>query len=76
MSLIQWGMALRTAPRRRRARGQAILEYLLMVVMLAVTFAVVIRNSNRQIYRLWTALASQIARPCPDCEPAEPPPDF
>ncbi|MBI1861494.1 MAG: hypothetical protein HYR96_11310 [Deltaproteobacteria bacterium] len=55
--------------------GQAIIEYILMVVMLAVTMAVVIRNTNRTIYGLWTGLARQVASPCPDCTtPA--PPDF
>lgn len=54
-------------------RGQAILEYILMVVMLAVTVAVVIRNSNRTIYSFWTGLARQIAIPCPECtSPAAP----
>jgi Flp pilus assembly pilin Flp len=48
-------------------RGQAVLEYILLVIMLAVTMAVVIRNTNRTVYRLWTGLARQIAAPCPDC---------
>lgn len=44
-----------------------------MVIMLAVTVAVVIRNSNRTIYLFWTGLARQIAIPCPDCTaPAAP----
>jgi hypothetical protein len=46
-----------------------------MVVMLAVTIAVVIRNTNRTIYQFWTGLARQIATPCPDCtSPAAPNP--
>lgn len=58
---------------RRRKSGQAILEYLLMVIMLAVTVAVVIRNTNRTIYQFWTGLARQIAAPCPECtSPAAP----
>lgn len=56
-------------------RGQAIIEYILMVVMLAVTLAVVIRNTNRTLYRLWTGLARQVASPCAECEIA-PGPDF
>ncbi len=50
--------------------GQAILEYILMVVMLAVTMAVIIRSSNQNIYCLWTGLARQIAAPCPECTTA------
>jgi len=57
----------------RKSRGQAILEYLLMVVMLAVTIAVVIRNTNRTIYNFWTGLALQVSTGCPDCS-ADPPP--
>lgn len=48
-------------------KGQAILEYLLLIVMLAVTLAVVIRNTNRTIYRYWTGLANVVSLPCPDC---------
>ncbi len=52
---------------RRSASGQAIIEYILMVVMLAVTMAVVIRNSNRTVYQYWTGLVRQVARGCADC---------
>lgn len=59
--------------RSRHNSGQAILEYILLVVMLAVTMAVVIRNTNRTIYRFWTGLARVVALPCPDCDaPAAP----
>jgi Flp pilus assembly pilin Flp len=57
-------------------RGQAILEYILLVVMLAVTLAVVIRNTNRTIYRYWTGLANVIALPCPDCTAPQAAPDL
>lgn len=59
----------------KRRQGQAIIEYILMVVMLAVTMAVVIRNTNRTIYQLWTGLVRQVARGCPDCTVQEGP-DF
>lgn len=52
---------------RKKNKGQAILEYILMVIMLAVTVAVTFRNSTRTIYRLWSGLALQISLPCPDC---------
>lgn len=58
---------------RRFRSGQAILEYLLMVVMLAVTVAVIIRNSNEQIYLLWTGLTRQVAAPCADCSKPDAP---
>lgn len=58
-----------------RNKGQAILEYILMVVMLAVTIAVVIRNSNRTIYQFWTGLALQVSLPCAECS-APPPPQL
>jgi len=48
-------------------KGQAILEYILLTLMLAVTLAVVIRNVNLTVYRFWTGLARQIAAPCADC---------
>lgn len=54
-------------------KGQAILEYLLLVVMLAVTIAVVIRNTNRTIYGIWTGLARQVASPCVDCQTKQAP---
>ena len=59
--------------RRRHRSGQAVLEYILMVIMLAVTMAIVIRGTNRNIYCLWTGLARQIAAPCPNCTTAEGP---
>ena len=54
-------------------RGQAVLEYILLTVMLAVTFAVIIRNTNLQIYRVWTGLTSSIASPCAQCKVGAPP---
>lgn len=53
--------------RKQKPKGQAILEYILMVVMLAVTVAVIIRNTNRTIYCFWTGLALQVSTPCPEC---------
>lgn len=53
--------------RSKKESGQAILEYILLVVMLAVTVAVTIRNTNRTIYSLWTGVALQISKGCPDC---------
>jgi len=62
--------------RGKKNGGQAILEYLLLIVMLAVTLAVVIRNTNRTIYRYWTGLANVVSLPCPDCSAPNPAPDF
>ena len=59
--------------RTKHNRGQAILEYVLLVVMLSVTMAVVIRNTNRTFYRFWTGLARVISLPCPDCASPAPP---
>ena len=53
--------------------GQAILEYLLVVVMVAVIMAAVIRSSNRTLYRYWTGLARQVSSPCVDCRVKEAP---
>jgi hypothetical protein len=38
-----------------------------MVAMLAVTMAVVIRNTNQTIYQLWTGMVRQVAKGCADC---------
>lgn len=62
--------------RRRQPKGQAILEYLLLVVMIAVTVAVVVRNTNQTIYRYWTGMANVVSLPCPDCTSAVPAPDI
>jgi|GEM_PF-4468085 len=59
----------------RKPTGQAVIEYILLVLMLAVTFAVIIRNTNLQVYRFWTGLSSQVASPCVDCK-VNPPPNF
>ena len=53
---------------KRGRRGQAIVEYILMVIMLAVTIAVVIRNANLNVYCFWTGIARVIASPCPHCK--------
>ena len=54
-------------------KGQAVIEYILLVVMLSVTVAVIIRNTNQTIYRYWTGLARQIAAPCAECGSPAPP---
>ena len=58
-----------------KSKGQAILEYMLLVVMIAVTVAIIIRNTNQTIYFFWTGLARQIASPCSNCNPG-PGPDL
>lgn len=54
----------------RNSRGQAVIEYILLVVLIAVTVAVVIRNTSLTIYCFWTGFARQVASPCADCETA------
>ena len=58
---------------RRANSGQAVLEYILLIVMIAVTMAVTIRASNINIYRFWTGLARMVAMPCPECVSDAPP---
>lgn len=53
--------------RRNKSKGQAILEYILLIVMVATVVAVAIRNLNINIYRLWTGLTRQVSAPCVDC---------
>ena len=57
----------------KRRNGQAVIEYILLVVMISVTVAVIIRNTNVTIYRYWTGLARQVAAPCADCSTDTPP---
>ena len=52
---------------RKKSKGQAILEYILLIVMVATTVAVAIRNLNINIYRLWTGLTRQVSSPCSGC---------
>lgn len=59
----------------RSNSGQAVLEYILLVVMLAVTVATAIRNSNFLIYCYWTGLANIVALPCPGCTSNSQPPE-
>lgn len=56
-------------------QGQTLLEYILLVLMIAVTVAIIIRNASRTIYFYWTGLARSVASPCVDCQTA-PPPDL
>ena len=60
----------------RSQRGQTLLEYILLVVVVAFIVAVIIRNSNLNILRLWTALGMTVAKPCPTCENPQPPPNL
>lgn len=60
----------------RNRKAQAIIEYILLVVMIAVTVAVVIRNTNRTIYRYWTGLANVVANGCHRCVNDPQPPDL
>jgi len=57
-------------------KGQTLLEYILLVVMIAFTVAIIIRNSNLNILRLWTGLGNTVAKPCPTCENPQPPPNL
>ncbi len=57
----------------KKNKGQAVIEYIMLVVMIAVTVAVAIRNTNVEIYRLWTGLARQVSKPGATCDtPAAP----
>lgn len=53
---------------RQNRKGQTLLEYILLVLMIAVTVAIIIRNASRTIYFYWTGLARSVASPCPDCQ--------
>jgi Flp pilus assembly pilin Flp len=59
--------------KKANKKGQAVIEYIMLVVMIAVTIAVAIRNTNVQIYLLWTSLARQVAKPCATCDTASAP---
>ncbi|NBT58435.1 hypothetical protein EBT16_06590 [bacterium] len=56
----------------KSVKGQTLLEYILLVLMISVTVAVIIRNTNVKILEFWTGLASMIAKPCPTCEDPQP----
>lgn len=56
-------------------KGQTLIEYILLVLMIAVTVAVLIRNTNVFILGLWTGLANRVARPCANCENPQNPPN-
>lgn len=60
---------------RRTQKGQTLLEYILLVLMIAVTVAILIRNTNIRILEFWTGLANMVSRPCPTCENPQPPPN-
>lgn len=61
---------------RRNQKGQAFVEYILLVLMLAVTVAVIIRNTNYNILRFWTGLANVVSKPCPNCNSPQAPPNL
>ena len=50
------------------------LEFILLIIMLAITMAVVINNTNFTIYCYWTGLAHVVALPCPGCKANAAPP--
>lgn len=62
--------------RLKSARGQTLLEYILLVFMIALTIAIIIRNTNLNILRFWTGLANMVSKPCPTCESPQPPPNL
>jgi len=59
---------------RSRAKGQAVLEYILLVAMISIVIAMTIRNTTRTIYQYWTGIAVQVAIPCADCSTGPAPP--
>jgi Flp pilus assembly pilin Flp len=55
-------------------KGQTLLEYILLVLMISVTVAVILRNTNQTILQFWTGLANTVAKPCPTCQAPQRPP--
>lgn len=60
--------------RRSVAKGQTLIEYILLVLMVSLTVAVILRNTNLTILQFWTGLANRVAKPCPTCESPQAPP--
>jgi hypothetical protein len=54
-------------PTRQGTRGQAIVEYVLMlafIIAIVTTIAIGFRSS---IFQLWRGMTKEIAAPCPGC---------
>jgi hypothetical protein len=58
---------------RNRERGQAILEFLLMLFVALAVMAGVSYAFRKSLRRFWLGIAREVTAPCPDCNP---PPEF
>ncbi|MGE4231984.1 MAG: hypothetical protein AB7F43_01525 [Bacteriovoracia bacterium] len=54
--------------KRRFSRGQALVEYVLAVALIAGVFSVINISTNKFVGNLWKTMAKEIAAGCPDCE--------
>lgn len=50
-------------------KGQALVEYVLVTVLIVGVFSTINYFTNRGIGNMWQKLAREIAAGCPDCEP-------
>lgn len=54
---------------RSSESGQAIVEYVLILVVVVTVMGALGRGLRTSVRSVWVALAKEIAAPCPKCDP-------
>lgn len=58
-------------PGKQQQSGQAVVEYILMLLVAMGLMAVISRGMKKTLQVFWKGLSSEIAAPCPGCPPRE-----
>jgi hypothetical protein len=58
-------------PNKQQQSGQAVVEYILMLLVAMGLMAVISRGMKKTLGIFWKGLSSEIAAPCPGCPPRE-----
>ncbi len=56
----------------KQSSGQAVVEYVLMLVLAIALVAVINGSLSGSVRNLWRALVSDVAAPCPRCPVVNP----
>ncbi|MBI3554881.1 MAG: hypothetical protein HY074_01295 [Deltaproteobacteria bacterium] len=56
---------------KQRRRGQAMVEYMLAVLLCLAVSGLISTQMKKGISKIWKSMAKDIAPPCPGCTPPD-----
>jgi hypothetical protein len=55
--------------KKEKEKGQALVEFLLMLVLAMTVVAILSTGFRRSLFRIWEVITREVGAPCPDCAP-------